>query len=339
MNNRNLMILLVILIVLAGGYWLTKGNRRALDQTGGYVDVVPGQLSTDSIYGLTVYRGSSPEQGFSLARQGDDWVMTTRYGAKANVNRLRTLLTNLENLEGNLRSTDPSVLSDYGLDDSTAVHLVLKSESGDEVLHLLLGKPSAGGGFVRLAGSSDALLGNRNLLSEFGIWGEDNKNPVVSTWLNLEVFKPDREKVHGLVLRQGKNTIAMQKVFQEEAEGDTTAAKQPPSYEWEVTKPKHFTALKTRADGILTTVVNMRARDVASVPASLDDYGLGESADRVEVKMDDGTTAVMLFGKEGKDAEGQFYFKMKDDDHYWLVSDYVKGNIFKKLSELRPDKS
>ncbi len=338
MNNRNLAILLVILIIVAGGYWWSKGHRRALDQTGGWVDVVPGQLSTDTVWGLSVYRGSAPDEGFTLARRGDDWVMTTRYDAKANLNRLRTLLTNLENLEGDLRSDDPTVLADYGLDDSTAVHVVLRDESGNELLHLLLGKPATGGGFVRLEGSSQALLANRNLLSEFGIWGEDNKNPVASTWLDLEIFKPDRNEVVGLVLHHGRNVIAMHKVFEEKAEEDSTETAKPPVYEWEVTRPKHFTALKTRADGILTTVVNMRARDVAPAPDDPEEYGLGKSADRVEVEMKDGTTHVMLFGKEAEDADGQFYFQMLGDDRYWLVADYVKGNIFKKVEELRPDK-
>ncbi len=338
MNNRNLAILLVILVIMAGGYWWSKGHRKALDQTGGWVDVVPGQLSTDTVYGLSVYRGSAPDEGFTLAKQDDVWVMTTRYDAKASLNRLRTLLTNLENLEGEVRSDDPSVLADYGLDDSTAVHVILREENGDELLHLLLGKPATGGGFIRLNGSNQALLASRNLLSEFGIWGEGNKNPVASTWLDLEIFKPDREKVVELVLRKGKKVIAMHKVFQEKAEGDTTETAKPRPYEWEVTQPRHFTALKTRADGILTTVVNMRGRDVAPAPDDPEEYGLGKSADKVEVVMDDGTRHVMLFGKEAEDAQGQFYLKMDGDERYWLVSDYVRSNIFKKLSELQPDK-
>ena len=338
MNNRTLGVLLVLLILFAGGYWYSKNQRPDLDQTGGYVDLVKGKLSTDSVYGLSVYRGSDPDKGFTLVRRGTDWIMNSHYDAKANINRLRTLLTNLESLEGEPRSNDPSVLADYDLDDSNAVHLVLKDESGNDILHLLLGKSSTGGGFIRKEGSNQVLLGSRNFLSDFGIWGKDNRNPVATTWLDLDIYKPNRESVTSFAFQKGKNLIAMKKVFQTPAKGDTTAAKKPPPYEWEVTKPRHFTALKTRADGVLTTLSNMRARDIAPKPSSPDEYGLGKDADWAEVTVNDSTTTRLLFGKEGP--KGQFYMKVQgNDDDYWLVSDYVRGNVFKPLKEFEPDKN
>ncbi len=337
MNNRTLGVLLVILILFAGGYWYSKSQRRDLDQTGGYVDLVQGPLSTDSVYGLAVYRGSDPDKGFTLVRRGNDWIMNSHYDAKANVNRLRTLLTNLENLDGEPRSNDPSVLADYDLDDSNAVHLVLKDESGGEILHLLLGKAATGGAFVRKNGSNQVLLASRNLLSDFGIWGEDNRDPVPTTWLDLDVYKPDRDSVTSISLKKGKSLISLKKVYQEPAKGDTAKVKKPLPYEWEVTQPKHFTALKTRADGVLTTLSNMRARDVAPKPDTPAEYGLSDDADWAEVTVNDSATTRLLFGKEGPD--GQFYMKLKGDDRYWLVSDYVRGNVFKSLKEFEPDKN
>lgn len=336
MNQRNLIILVVALVAMGALYWLSGQNRRGLDQSGGYVTLVEGELVRDDVYGLEVYRGSAPAEGFVLAKRGGEWVMTSRYDAQASESRMNTLLDNLENLEGQVRSDDASVLAGYGLTDDEAVHVVLKGESGDEVVHVLLGKPGSGGGFVREAGSNRVILGSRNLLSDFGIWGEDNKNPQASTWLALELFKPDRNTVTNITLRSEAGTIAMAKDFSL-AEADSAAAPDPTAYEWQVTEPSSFTALKTRADGILTTLTNMRAVDIAAPPASPEDYGLGEGCDRAEVVQDDGTRTVMLFGNDLEDEAGKFYFQIEGQANTWLMSEYVRGNVFKTVDELKPE--
>lgn len=336
MNQRKLIILVVVLVAMGGLYWYSGQQRRELDQTGGYVSLVEGELARDDVYGLEVYRGDDPDAGFVLAKRGGDWVMTSRYDAKASDTRMSTLLDNLESLEGQVRSDDAAVLAGYGLSDDEAVHVVLKNETGGELLHLLLGKPGSGGGFVRASGSNQVILGSRNLLSDFGIWGEDNKNPQASNWLALEVFKPNRDSVTSIVLHGEGTSIAMEKSFAA-AEGDSAAVPDPTAYEWQVTQPSEFTALKTRADGILTTLTNMRARDVAAPPASPEDYGLGEGCDRAEVTLEDGTRTVMLFGAELEGEEDQFYFQLEGESSYWLMGAYVRGNVFKSVDELKPN--
>jgi hypothetical protein len=336
MNNRNLIILGLALVVMGALYWFSGQQRRGLDQSGGYVTLVEGPLSRDAVYGLEVYRGDDKENGFSIARRGDEWIMTSRYDAEASSSRMNTLLDNLEGLEGQVRSDDAAVLGDYGLTDDQALHVVLKDESGEETLHLLLGKPAAGGGFVRDEANNRVLLANRNLLSDFGIWGEDNVDPQPGNWLALDVFTPDRATVTGFVLNHDGKLIAAEKVFSE-AEGDSASAPTPAEYEWRITEPQEFMAVKSRTDGILTTLTNMRARDVAPPPDSPEDYGLGEGCDRAEVIQQDGTHTVMLFGSDSGEDTGQFYFQLEGDDHYWLMGEYVRGNVFKSLDELKPN--
>jgi len=336
MNQRNLIILVVVLVAMGAIYWFSGQQRRGLDQTGGYTSLVEGELSRDDVFGLEVYRGSSKDEGFVLARRGEDWVMTSRFDAKASDSRMNTLLDNLEQLDGQVRSDDAAVLGDYDLTDETAVHVVLKGESGSEILHVLLGKQGTGGGFARAQGSNRVILGTRNLLSDFGIWGEDNLHPQASNWLALEVFKPERESVTGFSITKGGETIAAEKVFAT-AEGDSAAAPDPQAYEWLITQPSQFTALKTRADGILTTLTTMRARDVAPPPAADEDYGLGEGCDRAEVVQQDGTRTVMLFGAAGGEEPGQFYFQLEGEASYWLMADYVRDNVFKDVDELKPN--
>jgi hypothetical protein len=284
---------------------------------------------------VEVYRGGREEEGILLAKQGDEWTLPRRFGAKANVNKVRTLLTNLETLTGEIRSDSPDVLGDYGLEDSTAVHVVLKGESGDQLLHLLAGNRTKGSSvFLRFADSNEVLVGGQNLLGQFGIWSESNVDPDVASWLDLAAFSVGREDVQSLSIRGEGRTLALHKEF--EATDDSTATP-PTEYEWRVTQPKEFVAMKTRADGILSSLATIRARDVAPPPEEPAVYGLDEGADRVTITKNDETTVTLLFGDEVPDEEGQLYFMVEGEATAWKVPDYIKRNVFKDPKELEPN--
>jgi hypothetical protein len=348
-SNRNLLILVIVLVVLGGLYMFTSRQRAYVDPTGGYRDIVEGTLSTDDVFGIDVYRGTNEEDGFQLVKRGDLWVMTNHFDAPANVNKVRTLLGNLESMEGEYRSDDPSVLADYDLDDSTAVHCVVKNEQGEPKVDLLIGKRSGSGCFVRFTGSPEVLLANQNLLNDFGIWGEDLGDPNRSAWLDLVAFKVERDDVRDIDLTWSDGHLDMKKEFQEPpktepAATDTTAAETTPpapppptEYEWRVTAPKSFLAVKTKADGILNSLVNLRARDVVARDGDLDSYGLTGKCDQVVVTEADSTAHTLLFGNPLPDDENQFYFKVKGEDLVWSMPKYVRTNIFKKPSDLEPE--
>lgn len=363
-SNRNLLVLAGVLVVLGGLYLFTSRQRTYVDPTGGYRDLVEGTLSTDEVFGIEVHRGDNPDAGFQLVKRGDAWVMDSHYDAPANVNKIRTLLGNLESLEGEFRSDDPSVLEDYDLSDSTAIHCIVKDEQGEPIVDLLVGKRSGSGGFVRTAGSPEVLLANHNLLSDFGIWGEDQKDPAATSWLDLVAFEAERDDVRTLELAWSEGSLALEKEFQvpepeadeadeteaEEGEGDDTmetadeaaaapapAPAEPTEYEWRVTAPENFLAIKTKADGILNSLSTLRARDVVGRGGDLQAYGLADGADRVVVGMADGTSSTLLFGAPLPDDENQFYFQVEGEELVWSMPKYVRTNIFKEMSELEPE--
>lgn len=343
-SNRSLVMLGVIVVVAGLLYVAGSRQRRHMDTTGGFVDVVEGQLSTTDVFGLKAYRGSAPEAGFSLVKRGDEWFMDSHYDAPANLNKVRTLLGNLESVEGEIRSNDASVLADYALADSSALHVEVRDESGSEVAHVLVGKRSGSGGFVRTAGSNEVILGDHNFLSDFGMWGEDQKDPDRSSWLELAVFKVVADSVHALDLKWSEGSLAMQKEFEEPEPvvPDTTGAAPPPpavpSYEWRVTAPGSFLAMKTRADGLLNSLASLRARDVVGpYAAEAVDYGLGEDADRIVVSMADGSSRTLWFGKEVPDDANQFYFRVDGEELVWSVPGHSRTNLFKSVDELKPE--
>jgi hypothetical protein len=347
-SRRTLAVLGAVLVALGALYFVTSHKREHLATNGGFVKLVDGKMSTDDIFGIEAWKGTAKDKGVAMAKRGDAWVVTSRYDAPANLNKIRSLLSNLEGLEGEVRSDSPAVLADYGLADSTGIHLVLKKESGEERLHLLLGKHSGSGAFVRTEGSNKAVLASTNLLGDFGIWGDSPSDPDPKQWLDLEVYKVNRDDVHTITTTAGKTTIEMTKEFSKPptpppapATKDSTAvaATTPPApttYEWRVEKPSNFLALKTRGDAILSSLSSIRARDLADPQLTPEQTGLTTNADRVLVTVASGSTDTLLFGNKVPGDETQLYFKVAGKDRTWILPSYITQNIFKKTDELKP---
>ncbi len=338
-NNRGMILLGAALVVLAGLYFVTRGHREKLDTSGGFVDVVEGQLSSDDVYSIEVYKGLDSSQGFILARNGDDWIVSSRHDAPANINKIRTLLGNLEGLEGELRSQDPSVLDAYALDDSNAYRVVIKGESGDPLLELLIGKRSGSGCFVRRAGSDRVLLADHNFLSDFGVWGDDRKAPETTSWIDLVAFETDRAEIERIEIH-GEETVVLEKEWPETeaAEGDSTATERDPeAYEWRVLEPRNFLATRSLADAIANNLASVRARDVITRGEVAEEFGLGDGAWTLTVTTEDGASHTLRFGADVPEQSNQIYFQVEGEDIVWSVPSYVRNNLFKKASDLKTE--
>ena len=337
-NQRGLIAIVSAFVLLGVLYYFTNRSRSSLDESGGFVDLVEGPISTEEVFSVTIRKGQSG--GFTLAKRGDEWFMPSHSDAPANVNKLRTLLGNLESAEGEVRSEVADVLADYQLGDDQAIQLLLQNESGANILHLLIGKQSGSGGFVRRAGSDQVLRLSHNLLSDFGVWGEEITEPERNAWIELTAFRAERDSIESVELNGPDGLVSMVKEFEaaSPAAVDSLAPPAAPlNYEWRVQKPRSFMAKKTSADGIVGSLVNLRARDVVgpAVEDSLGVYGLGDAADRVVLRMRNGDEHVLLFG--APKGEDQFYFQVAGKPLVWSMPSYLRTNIFKDANELKPD--
>ena len=341
-NNRNLIVLGVVLVLVVGGYLLTQDRRPELDRTGGFVDLVDGTLSTDEVYTLEVTHGGDPEAGFTAVQLDGEWVVASHWDAPANLNKIRTLLGNLETVSGEFRSDDAGVLDAYALDDSSAYHVRVLDEGGAALVELLVGKRSGSGSFVREPGSNRVMLADHNFLSDFGVWGDAREAPKASSWIDMTVVDLNRDDVRTIELDGSETAVTMTKEFVEveTAPEDTTAtdtAPDPTAYEWKVTAPETFVASKTRADGVMAALVSMRARDVAGDTVEPMHGLTEEDAQRVTVTMEDGTTHTLWFGAPTEDDDSILYFKVEGEPLVWTLPDYVANNVFKSVDDLRTE--
>jgi hypothetical protein len=331
-NNRNVIILVAIVVALGALYALSSQRRPSLDTSGGFVDLVEGKLSTDEVQRIELAGGGG---GFTLVNGDGGWIVENHFGAPANLNKIRTLLGNLESFTGELRSDEAGVLASYALDDSSAYRLTI-----DDRVDLLIGKQAGSGCFVRMGNSDRVYVTDHNFLSDFGLWGDERKAAEVSSWVDLLAFQVTREDVTRVVI-EGEETVTLDRelIVSEEAEEEAEESEVPAAsvgdnYEWRINSD--FIGSRSKGDAILSSLVSVRARDVLARGENPEGSGL-DDPDRVTVTVEAADDLVLLFGGPIEEMTGQVWFRVEGQDLVWAVPEYVKNNLFKTADELRAE--
>lgn len=142
MNTNKIIVLCVILGALAGGLWYRKQDSR--QATVATLHELAAGLDASAITDIELSRGNATIR----LNKTDSWSVATLHDAPASNASIESLLQAVKALSGELRSDDASILPDYGLDESSALHLML-NQGETRKLHLLLGKGDFRSVFVR----------------------------------------------------------------------------------------------------------------------------------------------------------------------------------------------
>jgi hypothetical protein len=333
--NRRSLILALLVVALGVVYTLTSHRRPSLDASGGFVDLVEGTLSTDDLGLILVSRG---DDGFKLVNGDAGWVVEDHFAAPANLNKIRTLLGNLEAVTGELRSDDAGVLKTYALDDSLAYHLRIDDQNDQPLVDLLIGKRSGAGCFVREAGAARVYVTDHNFLSDFGLWGDERPVPEVKDWVDLVAFEVPRKDVTRVRVEGGVPLVLDRELFVAE----TDSAEEPgrlagspgENYEWRVNGD--FVGSRSRGDAILSTLVSVRARDVLGRGDNPEGSGLDDPS-RVVITLEAATDITLLFGGPVEDMDGQVWFRVEGQELIWAVPEFVQTNLFKTADDMRAE--
>ncbi len=344
MSRRTLGILAGVLLVLGALSLVTSRQRYGAAEGGGFESLLAKDLDASSVHSIKAWVGALPDSTVELAREGDGWVVPSRWGWKAKTDLVDRLLEDLTGLTGELRSSTGEVLADYDIDDGEGLHLVGTGAAGSELFHLVVGKSATRGGtFVRREGSDDVYLVSASLRSSFGLWGDETKAPDAKRWIELRVTQADRQDVDRIVLHDGGTTITLAKEFATAtpAAADTSGAAGPAGPDrtnWTWTADDGGAVDKAKADGVLGTACNLYATDVVE-PADPAVFGLAEPSRRFELHLQDGTVLSVRFG-DVLDEENKVYVQPGGDDG--LPAKTYKSTadrIFLKRSELKPSTS
>lgn len=343
MNKRNLYLLGALVVVLLGLTFVQKIGHDKATSTSDTEPVLAAEFEPGDINRVVIAGADSSE--VILERLPDHWVDRTAWSHPVDDRKVDELLDALNDLSGRFRSDTPDILSDYGLGpDAEPVTVTLFGKEWEPVYVLEVGrKPDSGtGSFVRDPQNDAVFLTRENVLGRLGMYTGLAK-PEDKFFLDLEVFTCQREDIESIVLHEGGETLAMDKVFEtpEPAEGDTIApVPDRGTWEWVLIEPDRRPLAKSKVDGVMNALTNIRASGVVDPGVPMEDYGLWKADRRVEFALADGTEFELRIGKARDDAaegQGEFYVMTSRDRTVWLLREYKVNQIFKSLEDLLPE--
>ena len=327
LKTKHIVILAVVLAVLVGISLLQRASHRRATSRPSLAVLLDGAWTADELGRLALGFGEDAE-AVVLEHDTDGWVVASHWRAKASSDRIEAVLRVLGGLEGEFRSDNADVLDDYALDGVNTVTVRGFDRQGTEIFALGLY-------------NGPARPGSRH-------------------FLHLEVVKEDRTEVDEIILFDGEGERRLVKEFAvpEPAADDTTGAEPVPdrlTWEWRLAAPANEPGsggpssgepssgeplAKTRADGVLGSLVTIRGVDVEDPTADPASYGLDTPGRRATLVFADGRRLELEFGDTREPAPDRpvgVRMRIAGDPTVWVVTEYTVNNIFKPTEDLRPE--
>ena len=272
--------------------------------------------------------------------------MPTKYGCKAQKNRIDRLLDTVLEMTGKVRSSDPKHLDSYKITDSQGVHFILKDETDKSLANLIIGKRSedSDAGFVRFADKEKVYAVDKNLLSTLGVYGDPDTLTMFKddSFIDLQAVDQDKDKLEliGMVVNGKEMVIKQIEKEVEVTNADSTKSTKPEKI-WVLQKGKKEVELdKKEVDKFVRDVTKIRAQKVIDrIGNTLGDlnksgkFGFSRPTHYVVFKRPDGPQENVIFGTAYEKDKG-YYMHVQYDG---LVYEVVKSNydkIFKWMDDL-----
>jgi hypothetical protein len=335
MKKKTLYTLLGALVVLIIIYLIQLSTHTRLSVKESSVEIFP-DFSPDAVAKIAAYQDTVAEKRLVLEKSHGRWMVKSNFNAKAQEKQIEKLLETLKGMRGQLRSTKEELLSDFEIGEEETFHLVLSDEEGTELSHLLVGKkgPDWKSSFVRRSGESNVYLANENLLTQFGVYGEGERELDFNRWTDLKVFDFTEKEL----TRMAINTPKRKRVFEkrEETPGiseDTTEVQTPMlptiEYEWVQTLPASESTEERGIVNLVRALANLQASEVVD-PTQVGKYGLSKPHYTVELTLEKGRALVFSVGQlSDKKAESR-YCRSSESDLVYIIPNLQFQSIFER---------
>jgi len=335
MKKKTLYTLLGALLVLVIIYLIQLRTHTTVSVKESTVQILP-DFSPNAVAKIAAYQDTAAEKRLVLEKSHGRWVMKSNFNAKAQEKQIEKLLETLKRMRGQLRSTKEELLSDFEIGEEETFHLVLYDEEGTELNHLLVGKkgPDWKSSFVRRSGESNVYLVNENLLTQFGVYGEGERELDFNRWTDLKVFNFTEKEL----TRMAINTPKRKRVFEKREETpeireDTTEVQTPMlptiEYEWVQTLPAFESLEERKITSLVRALANLQASEVVD-PGQVQQYGLSKPHYTVELTLEEGRSLVFSVGQlSDKKAESR-YCRSSESDLVYIIPKFQFENIFER---------
>lgn len=316
MKPRHLVFLSILFLALAAAVVVQKIQAP---RNQGFEITRPLNLSfeKEKVQSLRLtFRAEAVE----ILKKDDAWFIATEWNTRAGAERVDSLLNLLMNLRGELRSTDPELLKDYGLQDEEAVRVELYGpENKENLFTLLLGTGAAESEltFVRKPGSSEVFAVERPLLGAAGFQSskEAGTVPEAGYWNDLRLLKDDTADIRVLAFKRGdaKPGAAFSLVKSETGEGENKTVS------WSFGKKTDaFEPDPRKIEDLLQLLAGARALKAVN-PAG--DYGLDKPLVELELTLQDKKKVRFRVSSSGEETKS-YFIQSSEDSAVFEVSLY-----------------
>lgn len=308
---RNALILLIILGVLAGGYFFLNsrkaGTSEASDSTASK-EIKVVTVDKDKINLIEI---NNEEGSFKLAKKDKTWSMEPAAELPMNSDAAETYASDLTQIAAvRVVEDNASDLSKYGLDKPATIKISLSDGSSKEIL---VGSynPTNEGIYVKNSDGNKVYLVNKD--------SEDNLKAGRSRFIKKDILPVEYTDL---------------KTFSFERNGELQFAIDiPSSSEIKVVKPVEENGESSKVGPMLSSVVGLRIGDIVDEnPSDLSKYGLDKPAYAIEYG-DAKTTKKILIGNEVEKGSTA-YAKFPDGKTVYTIDTSSLTFLDAKLSDV-----
>ena len=359
MKSKSVIPLMVLLAVLVGLIFLKDAKQERPNIQERVKTLIPADVSLANVAKLVISSGVQPDQPVTLVRDESDteaWRVENHFNAPVNKDKISGYLDALIGAKGEFRATAASdeALQQYELTADKAFAVEAFGAGAEQAtFKLLIGKaPSYQQVFVRMDGSNDVYVLDKDLRAEAGVYARGEETPAeapkADVWLDKQVLSFDKTKATRLAFHTSYRDLTLefaakqkeaQPATDDEGEGAEGAPEQPEvTYEWVVAEGGPGAALKPNAvDGLLNFLSTLKATDIVD-PATAAEWGLETPAFTSTITVD-GQEFVLEGGCPESAADGYVRVKGKTDVFYKLPATsfekaFGKGSDLFELAKL-----
>lgn len=218
--------------------------------------------------------------------------------------------------------------------------VILKDGTDAEKVHFFVGKNSSGDfmtTYVRKDKTDAVVLVDGYLKMVFS-------KPDAAGWKDRNLSKIEKTELTKITLVRGKEQLVFES-SSPEAQPVSPSEDQPTSPpqvspaaapEWMMTSPPNIETDPKQIDRLVTIFANLQATDFAPAVTDPSEYGFDPPEIKVVLNKMDGSEITLLFGKESNERKDQFFAKIEGSDRVYIVPKYRMETLRKKPTEFGP---
>ncbi len=347
MKEKHLKIFAGIFLCLLIIFFITKPRHAGVNIDEFVQNILIG-ISAEDVKSIEAYKESSSDSPIQLTftKNQDQWHIATHFNCKAQNSRIDKLLTDLIEMTGKVRTSDPKHLESYQITDAQGIHLLLKDEGNKTLANLIIGKKSEdlNASFIRFVDKEKVYSTDKNLLSSLGITGDIDTLSLfaTSTFVELQAVNQDKEKLETVALVSNKKELIVKKIQKEveyTAEDSTQATKI--EEEWVLSQGNNEIELvQSDVESFFRDILKVRGQEVVDrLGNSLGDinknsrYGFSRPNHYIVFKKADSAQENVIFGNTYDDDSG-YYMNVQYDGLVYKVTKSNFDRVFKWIEDL-----